>query len=145
MIAKRVGFLLIIMALSASPALARGHHHRLHPMVAALGAGLVHMLQSTESHPAGCPARAFCGCGVSERVFGHPVRSLWLAANWYRFPRTYAHAGAVAVRAHHVFYIEQAYGDGTALAYDPNSGGHLTRVHRVSLSGYAIVEPRGAF
>ena len=110
-------------------------------MVTALGKGLIHMLESAQPHPSGCPSRAFCGCGTSVRVFGHPVRDLYLAANWFRFPRTYAHAGAVAVRQHHVFYIEEAYGDGTVLAYDPNSGGHMTRVHRVSLAGYSIRQP----
>jgi hypothetical protein len=140
-------FLVAMLLFAASPAYAHHHaqrhhyRHRVHPMVTALGQGFGHMLESLEPHPAGCPSRAFCGCGVSVRVFGHSVRDLWLASNWFRFPRTFAHAGAVAVRSHHVFYIEEAYGDGTALAYDPNSGGHATRVHRVSLAGYAIVEP----
>jgi hypothetical protein len=98
---------------------------------------------STISHPAGCPWSAFCGCGVSVKVFGHAVRNLYLASNWYRFPRTSPHSGAVAVRNHHVFYIETVYGDGTVLAYDPNSGGHQTREHRVSLAGYVVVDPHG--
>ena len=141
-------FILIVALLfAASPAYAHHHgrhhhrHHHVHPMVTALGKGLIHMLESAQPHPSGCPSRAFCGCGTSVRVFGHPVRDLYLAANWFKFPRTYAHAGAVAVRQHHVFYIEEAYGDGTALAYDPNSGGHMTRVHRVSLAGYSIRQP----
>lgn len=135
----RIFSAVLLLVWFAAPAQA---HHRVHPMVAGLGVGLVHMLESMQPHPSGCPYRAFCGCGVSERVYGHPVRNLYLAANWFRFPRTFAHAGAVAVRNHHVFYIEEAYGDGTVLAYDPNSGGHATRLHRVSLAGYAIVEPR---
>src|SRR6202167_1963757 len=92
------------------------------PLIAAVLACALAFAARAEivSHPSGCPQTAFCGCGVSVRVFGHPVRDLWLASNWYRFPRTYAHARAVAVSRHHVFYIEQAYGDGTALAYDPN-------------------------
>ena len=136
---RRVLIAAAIFAVLAGPAQAHRHQH---PMVQGLGHGLVHMLESMQPHPSGCPYRAFCGCGVSERVYGHPVRNLYLAANWFRFPRTSAHAGAVAVRNHHVFYIEEAYGDGTVLAYDPNSGGHATRLHRVSLAGYAIVEPR---
>ena len=146
---------LVLSFLMLSPALAHGHHrHHVHHhyahairvanMAHGLGYGLKHMLDSMEPHPTGCPHIAFCGCGVSVRVFGHSIRSLWLAANWFKFPRTTPHAGAVAVRAHHVFYIEENYGDGTVLAYDPNSGGHLTRRHRVSLAGYTIVEPRGA-
>jgi hypothetical protein len=38
------------------------------------------------AHPRACPARLYCGCGVSVRVFGRPIRSLFLAANWRRFP-----------------------------------------------------------
>jgi hypothetical protein len=139
----------IAALLCSSPAFAHGHrhhhyrhyaHHR-HGMVQVLGIGLAHELDVLASHPAGCPARAFCGCGVSVKVYGHSVRNLWLASNWYRFPRTYAHSGAVAVRNHHVFYIEQTFGDGTVLAYDPNSGGHMTRIHRISLAGYTVVQP----
>lgn len=114
----------LILALAASPALAeRG---------------------TTTSHPAGCPRVDFCGCGVSVRAFGHSVRDLWLARAWLRFPRTTAHTGAVAVfrGGRHVAYVEQAYGDGTALLYDPNSGGHQTRVHRASLAGAVLVAPR---
>src|SRR5262245_13468351 len=54
-------------------------------------------------HPQGCPRRLFCGCGAAVRIFGAPIRSLWLAANWFRFPRTAPAAGMVAVRRHHVF------------------------------------------
>ena len=47
----------------------------------------------------------------------------------------------VAVRNHHVFVIRSVNGDGTVVAYDANSGGHLTRVHTVSLSGYSVRNP----
>jgi hypothetical protein len=93
-------------------------------------------------HPAGCPGRAFCGCGVSVKVFGHPVRGLYLASNWKRrFPRAEAGAGMVAARDGHVMFIEEYLGDGMARVYDPNSGGHQTRVHTRSLAGYTIVNP----
>jgi hypothetical protein len=76
------------------------------------------------------------------RVFGAPVRFLWLAANWLGFPRTTPHAGAVAVFGrHHVAEIEEVYGDGTAKLYDPNSGSHLTRMHRRSIARATIVQP----
>ncbi len=94
-------------------------------------------------HPAGCPRTAFCGCGAAVRIFGAPIRSLWLAANWFRFPAAAPAPGMAAVRPHHVFVIEQVLGNGLALAYDANSGGHRTRVHVVSLRGYRIVNPRG--
>lgn len=96
------------------------------------------------SHPSGCPARAFCGCGAAVRVFGSPVRSLWLAANWFRFPRAAPAAGMVAVRRHHVFVLEQHVAGDTWTVYDANSGGRQTRIHDRSITGYAIVNPHGA-
>lgn len=95
-------------------------------------------------HPGGCPRIAFCGCGAAIEVFGRPVRELWLAANWFRFPPASPAAGMVAVRRHHVMVIREYRGDGMALVYDANSGGHLTRLHVVSLRGYSIRNPHGA-
>ena len=43
----------------------------------------------------------------------------------------------------HVAVIREVHGDGTATVYDANSGGGLTRVHRVSLAGLTIVDPHG--
>lgn len=94
-------------------------------------------------HPPGCPSRAFCGCGAAVRVFGAPIRSLWLAANWLRFPRTAPAPGMVAARRGHVFVLEQHLGGDTWLAYDANSGRRLTRLHARSIAGFAIVNPRG--
>jgi hypothetical protein len=96
------------------------------------------------SHPAGCPSRAFCGCGAAVRIFGSPIRSLWLAANWFKFPRTSPAPGMVAVRRHHVFVLETDLGGGQWQVYDANSGRHLTRIHARSIVGYTIVNPRGA-
>lgn len=95
-------------------------------------------------HPRGCPARAFCGCGAAVRVFGKPVRDLWLARNWFRFPRATPAAGMVAVRRHHVFVLEQHISGSTWLAYDANSGGRRTRIHPRSIAGFAIVNPHGS-
>lgn len=96
------------------------------------------------AHPSGCPSRAFCGCGAAVRVFGAPVRSLWLAANWFKFPRTAPGAGMVAVRRHHVFVLEAHLGGDQWQVYDANSGGRQTRIHARSIAGYAIVNPHGA-
>lgn len=96
------------------------------------------------ANPSGCPSRAFCGCGASIRVFGRSIRSLWVAANWYRFPRAAPGAGMVAVRRHHVFVLEQHLGNDTWLVYDANSGGHATRIHPRSIAGFTIVNPRAA-
>ena len=97
----------------------------------------------TVTHPAGCPHHLFCGCGASERLFEHPVRSLYLVRNWYQFPRTAPAPGmAVLFGARHAAIIEQYHGDGTATLYDPNSGGGLTRVHRVKISGLVVANPQ---
>jgi hypothetical protein len=97
-------------------------------------------------HPSGCPRRAFCGCGAAVEVFGRPVRSLWLAANWLRFPRVpkgMEAPGHAAARRGHVFVIKQVLGGGKVLAYDANSGGRRTRLHVRSLAGFAVVNPHG--
>ena len=96
------------------------------------------------SHPAGCPRRAFCGCGASVEVFGRPVRSLFLAANWLRFPRAAPAPGMVAARRGHVFVLRQHISGSTWLAYDANSGGRRTRLHVRSIAGFSIVNPHGA-
>lgn len=93
-------------------------------------------------HPSGCPSRAFCGCGAAVKVFGSPVRSLWQARAWFRFPPASPAPGMVAVRRHHVFVIEQVLGGGKVVAYDANSGGRRTHRHVRSLSGYSVRNPR---
>ncbi len=93
------------------------------------------------SHPAGCPSRAFCGCGASVEVFGRSIRELWLASNWFRFPPAAPAPGMIAVRRHHVFVIRQVLGGGKVLAYDANSGRRQTRIHVRSLAGYSVRNP----
>jgi hypothetical protein len=113
--------------------------------VRAVESGLQYVAHASSTflpHPAGCPARAFCGCGASVRVFGHSVRDLWLAANWYRFPRAAPAPGMAAVKRHHVFVLEAELGRGWWRVYDANSGHHATRVHARSISGFTIVNPR---
>jgi hypothetical protein len=100
------------------------------------------------AHPAGCPHVAFCGCGVARYIFGRidgAMRPLWLARAWLRFPRARPASGMVAVHrgGHHVLAIVDYVGEGRALAYDPNSGGHRTRLHVVSLRSYVVVDPHG--
>jgi hypothetical protein len=93
------------------------------------------------SHPEGCPRSAFCGCGAAVHVFGHSVRELWLAANWFKFPRAAPAPGMAAVRRHHVMVLEADLGGGVWQVFDANSGNHLTRVHARSLAGYIVVNP----
>ncbi len=95
-------------------------------------------------HPAGCPRRAFCGCGASVERFGRSIRSLWLAANWLRFPAAEPGPGMAAARRGHVFIIKQVLGGNRVLAYDANSGGRQTRLHVRSLAGFKVVDPSGA-
>ncbi len=92
------------------------------------------------AHPAGCPRRLFCGCGVSVKAFGRPIRELFLASNYgYYFNAGSFAPGNAAWRPGHVVYIL----GGTrshALTYDPNSGQGKTRVHRQDLSRYRIAD-----
>jgi hypothetical protein len=100
---------------------------------------------TTVSHPSGCPASAYCGCGASVQVFGHPVRELWLASNWFRFPPTSPGPGMAAVRAHHVMVIMEMRGNGHAVVYDANSGSGATHIHETSLAGYSIRNPHAGW
>lgn len=93
-------------------------------------------------HPAGCPRRLFCGCGASVKVFGRPVRDLYLAVEWIRkFPRTSPAPGMAAARRGHVFVLLHQVKDSIWMVYDANSGGGLTRVHERDISPYVIVNP----
>lgn len=92
-------------------------------------------------HPSGCPRTSFCGCGVSLHIFGKSIRELWLASNWLKFPSAIPGPGKVAARRGHVFAILKDLGSGRVLAYDPNSGGHKTRIWARSLAGYRVVDP----
>lgn len=93
------------------------------------------------SHPAGCPHTEFCGCGVSVFLYGHPVRSLFEAQAFRRFPHAAPGYKMVAWKAHHAFVILAVHGHGRVLAYDPNSGHHKTRIHERSLRGFHVVNP----
>lgn len=123
--------LIALLALSLNAEARPRHHHHYQ-------SGLV------VSHPAGCPWRAFCGCGAAVRVFGHSIRQLWVAANWFHFPRTEPAPGMVAVKRHHVFVLERHLIGAVWLAFDANSGRHLTQIHPRSIAGFVIVDPHGS-
>ena len=93
-------------------------------------------------HPSGCPPTAFCGCGAAADLGLHD-RSLWLAANWFRFPRSTPAPNTAAVRRHHVFVLKQHIAGSVWLVADYNSGHHRSALHERSISGYTIVNPRG--
>lgn len=116
------------------------HHHAVHKAKKLARLPAVRIV----SHPAGCPRVAFCGCGVA-RSLGLRDRSLWLARNWLRFPRATPAPGMVAARSGHVFKILAVLKPGLVMAYDPNSGGHQTRIHVRRLAGFSVVNPNGRF
>ena len=127
----------------------RYHRHQFHARVAPTGhrayseARFARGGGEIVAHPADCPRTLFCGCGAAHEL-GLADRSLWLVRSWYKFPRTAAAPGMAALwGARHVAVIRAVNGDGTATVYDANSGGGLTRVHRVSLAGLTIVDPHG--
>lgn len=93
-------------------------------------------------HPPGCPRRLFCGCGAAIEVFGKPIRHLWLAANWLKFPPAQPGPGMVAARRGHVMVIRRYLGNGKALVYNANGGGGKTWLHVRSLAGFSIRNPR---
>lgn len=95
-------------------------------------------------HPQGCPARAFCACGASVKVFGKSIRGLWPSSAWLRFPRSAPGHMKVAVRRGHVFVIDYMIDGKTAMAFDFNSGGHRSRYHARSIAGYRIVDPQAS-
>lgn len=95
-------------------------------------------------HPKGCPTNIpFCGCGTAVEIFNAPIRALWLAANWFQFPKAKPAPGMVAVKKGHVFKIEKVLGPKTVLAKNHNSKDHKSYLQVMSLSGYSIVNPRG--
>ncbi len=93
--------------------------------------------------PAGCP-HAFCGCEASLYKFGRIIPELNLASNWRRFPRTTPAPGMAAVRSGHVMILQQQVDGSIWSVHDGNSGGHMTREHLRSISGYIIVDPASA-
>jgi hypothetical protein len=144
-----IGLTLIGTNAGASPH-SYSHHYHHH---ARAGAAMAHHAHFSSryadgrgevvAHPADCPRTLFCGCGAAHDL-GLSDRSLWLVRSWYKFPRAAAAPGMAALwGTRHVAVIRSVNGDGTASVYDANSGGGLTRVHRVSLAGLTIVDPHG--
>lgn len=147
----RITFMILFLLTLVAPAQARHHrHHYYRPHVAVIqqhewgwSSGLTPTVASVTRlpHPSGCPSRLFCGCGVSVDVFGHPVRGLYLAAAWRRFPPAAPAPGMVAWRAHHVMRLRQQVRGSVWLVYDPNGGRGGTWLHERDIRGYRIVSP----
>lgn len=77
-------------------------------------------------------------------VFGKPIRSLWLARNWLKFPRAAPAPGMAAARRGHVFVLREHRRGNVWLVYDANSGGRKTRLHERSIAGFTVVNPRAS-
>jgi hypothetical protein len=114
-----------LLATLATPAQAKHRHHHNRSVAYEYDGRII-------AHPAGCPRTAFCGCGASVRIFGHPVRNLYLASNWFRFPRANPAPGMAAVRNHHVMVIEAVDGNGNAIwrCNERRSDGYHARADR---------------
>jgi hypothetical protein len=150
---RRSLFALISLAFVGTNAVASTHSYPRHHHHAYVAAATVHHSHASPgyaygggevvAHPANCPRTSFCGCGAAHEL-GLSDRSLWLVRSWYKFPRATAAPGMAALwGSRHVAVIRSVHGDGTATVYDANSGGGLTRVHRISLAGLTIVNPNG--
>lgn len=100
------------------------------------------------AHPTGCPRTLFCGCGLSVHFFQKAVRAggLAVAAEWgRRFQRAALAAGTAVVTrgGSHVYGVLAVLGPRIVLAWDANSGSHLTRIHQRRIRvGDVIVNPR---
>ena len=95
-------------------------------------------------HPAGCPHRLFCACGLAQ--YWGLGGGLNAVRTW---PKVFARAfgpsvGIAAVRndRHHVMGIIGG-GPGAWEVVDFNSGGHQSRIYTTAgFSGYFFVDPR---
>lgn len=104
---------------------------------------VAYTVQHILPHPEGCPHTAFCGCGAALEAFGHNVRSLWVAANWFQFPRAAPAPGMAIVRRHHVAILKEHVQGSVWMVIDHNGGRHQSWLHARSIAGYTVVNPHG--
>lgn len=118
-------------------------HHMRHGRAMAVDANGNIIRRAIGGRPAGCP-HAYCGCGLAQYLGLHDKR-LWNAWNWARlFPRASPHAGAVAVRHHHVMLLVRHIRGEQWLVRSYNGGHHLSWLYVVSVQGYVFVNPRAS-
>lgn len=98
--------------------------------------------------PAACDrfpkARArWCGCAAAIHAGLPNGDGFWnLASNWFRLRRTSPGPGMAAVRSGHVAILKNHLSGSIWMAYDPNSGQQLARLHAIDLRQYAaVVDP----
>jgi len=91
------------------------------------------------SRPQSCP-HAWCGCGL-RKYLGLADTSLNLAWEWARkFPRTYAHAGAIAVRHHHVMQLVSHISGSEWMVRSYNDYRRLGWIRARDVSGFIFVD-----
>jgi len=93
------------------------------------------------ARPQSCP-RQWCGCGL-RKFLGLSDNRLNLAWNWARlFPRTTAHAGAVAVRRHHVMQLVSHVAGTVWVVRSYNDYKRLGWIRQRDVRGFVFVEPQ---
>ena len=131
----------LLITVNAADARPRHHHHRIHHRIHVDPNGNQVEGRVVGGRKSGCPY-AFCGCEASLYLFGRIIPDLNLAWNWTRkFQRTSPAPGMVAARSGHVMVLMSHVSGSNWMVHDGNSGGHLTREHVRSISGYIIVNP----
>lgn len=95
---------------------------------------LIFSTDANAARPAGCPARAWCGCYLAAHLGIHD-RSLWLARNWARRGTSAGGpaVGAIVVWRHHVGKIVGQSG-GRWIVHSGNDG-RAVRTRARSLAG----------
>ena len=136
---SRLVFALITILLVSVQAEARFRHHTRYQLMQSM-ASIPSDERIVNGRPSGCP-HAFCGCEASLYKFGRIIPELNLASNWRRFPRATPAPGMAAVRSGHVMILQQQVSGNVWNVHDGNSGGHVTREHPRSITGYTIVDP----
>lgn len=123
-----MALLAVLITVAVTPAEAKHHHYK---------------TSYHHSRSGACDGFHRCRCGTTQAAhFGLPLNyrghNLKLAAEWGRaFPRTGFHAGAVAVRPHHVMRIVQVTGPSTAIVSD-DAG-----TYQRNVSGFVFVSVNG--
>ena len=86
--------------------------------------------------PAGCPVKAWCGCGLAVKIFGKPRRDLWPARAWLKIGRPVAapRTGAIAIfkrgSGGHVGLITAVLSPNRIMLWSANDGGAVRERER---------------
>jgi hypothetical protein len=132
---RKLFLILSLTVTCATMADARPRHRHHAPTPAAtffgfFGSGSASTVSADQGsgRPAGCPSR-WCGCWLARHL-GISDKALDKATAWLKFPRTSAHAGAVAVMPHHVGVVTNLDANGNPIILSGNHG------HRVGTGVY---------